>query len=566
MTMQNLNATGTMIHTPNYRVFLIEKYGAPARRTITKRIQAQLISRVVEMLLFLTLVLLVFSNQPVQAGNPQILPYCQPQSLSTSCLSIVCVCNATFCDELESPGVLGYDEVQLYTSSEDGDRVLRTTLSFDTAATSSNRIHIETEIRHQQIVGFGSTFSDAAAITVSSLSSGAKKNAIDAYFSPKGAEYTLGRLPMGGTDFSLREYSYDDVAGDFGLEQFLLADEDIKYKIPLIKAAQAVSNIDINLFGSPWLTPSWMREIVNGEMMLKGAPNGQYYETWAKYYTKFVEAYAARSVDIWGLSVQNEPNAGFGRLANLPNLTMAYTPKLQRDFIKLNLGPVLKSTNATKDIKLIVMDDQRDAASVWADTIFGDTEASRYSDGIGVQWYSDSAFSTATLGTIHKNYPKKFILGTEAGFSFDKDNIGCWDRAEQYAFDIINDMNKFITGWVDLNLFVDNVGGPNRVGLTSDAAIIVDSSKDQIYKQPMFYIMAHFSKFIRPGAHRVQMQMPGGAYGTAFVNAWGQRALVVLNRAKSGVTSFSISDSSKPGKFLNVKMKPRSIFTAVWDK
>ncbi|EPB69862.1 O-Glycosyl hydrolase family 30 [Ancylostoma ceylanicum] len=293
------------------------------------------------------------------------------------------------------------------------------------------------------------------------------------------------------------------------------------FQIPLIKAAQAVSNIDINLFGSPWLTPSWMREIVNGEMMLKGAPNGQYYETWAKYYTKFVEAYAARSVDIWGLSVQNEPNAGFGRLANLPNLTMAYTPKLQRDFIKLNLGPVLKSTNATKDIKLIVMDDQRDAASVWADT---------------------------------------------AGFSFDKDNIGCWDRAEQYAFDIINDMNKFITGWVDLNLFVDNVGGPNRVGLTSDAAIIVDSSKDQIYKQPMFYIMAHFSKFIRPGAHRVQMQMPGGAYGTAFVNAWGQRALVVLNRAKSGVTSFSISDSSKPGKFLNVKMKPRSIFTAVWDK
>ncbi|EPB69861.1 hypothetical protein ANCCEY_11035 [Ancylostoma ceylanicum] len=132
--------------------------------------------------------------------------------------------------KLESPGVLGYDEVQLYTSSEDGDRVLRTTLSFDTAATSSNRIHIETEIRHQQIVGFGSTFSDAAAITVSSLSSGAKKNAIDAYFSPKGAEYTLGRLPMGGTDFSLREYSYDDVAGDFGLEQFLLADEDIKYK------------------------------------------------------------------------------------------------------------------------------------------------------------------------------------------------------------------------------------------------------------------------------------------------------------------------------------------------
>ncbi|KIH46922.1 O-Glycosyl hydrolase family 30 [Ancylostoma duodenale] len=299
-----------------------------------------------------------------------------------------------------------------------------------------------------------------------------------------------------------------------------------------------------------------MRDMVNGEMMLKGAPNGRYYETWAKYYTKFMEAYAAQNVNIWGLSVQNEPNAGYGRLASLPNLTIAYTPELQRDFIKLNLGPALKITNATKDIKLIVMDDQRDVASVWADTIFGDFEASRYADGIGVQWYSDSAFSTATLGSIHKNHPK----------NFDKDSIGCWDRAEQYAFDIINDMNKFVTGWVDLNLFVNTAGGPNRAGLTSDAAIIVDSSKDQIYKQPMFYIMAHFSKFVRPGAHRVQMQMPGGVYGVAFVNAWGQRALVVLNKAKSGVTSFSISDSSKPGKFLNVNMKPRSIFTAVWDK
>ncbi|KIH64808.1 O-Glycosyl hydrolase family 30 [Ancylostoma duodenale] len=322
----------------------------------------------------------------------------------------------------------------------------------------------------------------------------------------------------------------------------------------------------MNLFGSPWLTPSWMREVVNGEMMLKGAPNGRYYDTWAKYYTKFVEAYTAQDVNIWGLSVQNEPNAGYGRLASLPNMTVAYTPELQRDFIRLNLGPALKSTNATKNIKLIIMDDQRDIASVWADAIFGDAEASRYADGIGVQWYSDSVFSTATLRTIHKNHPKKFILGTEAGFGFDKDSIGCWDRAEQYAFDIINDMNKFVTGWVDLNLFVDTAGGPNRAGLASDAAIIVDSAKDQIYKQPMFYIMAHFSKFVRPGAHRVQMQMPGGIYGVAFVNAWGQRALVVLNRAKSGLMSFSISDSSKPGKFLNVNTKQRSIFTAVWDK
>ncbi|KHJ91550.1 O-Glycosyl hydrolase family 30 [Oesophagostomum dentatum] len=243
---------------------------------------------------------------------------------------------------------------------------------------------------------------------------------------------------MGTTDFSTREYSYDEVSDDFDLEHFSLADEDLKYKIPLMKAAKEVSNIDISLFGSPWLAPSWMRDFANGRMTLKGESNGKYYDTWAKYYVEFVEAYNTQNVDLWGLSVQNEPNAGYGRLANLPNFTMAYTPQLQRDFIKFNLGPALRSNNITKDLKLIIMDDQRDFASIWADAIFGDEEANSYSDGIGVQWYSDSAYSTAALGSIHKKHPSKFIIGTEAGFGFNKEIIGCWDRAEQYAYDIIS--------------------------------------------------------------------------------------------------------------------------------
>lgn len=40
------------------------------------------------------------------------------------------------------------------------------------------------------------------------------------YFGPDGNEYTVGRIPMGSCDFSVKQYSFDDVPGDYNLSYF----------------------------------------------------------------------------------------------------------------------------------------------------------------------------------------------------------------------------------------------------------------------------------------------------------------------------------------------------------
>ena len=79
------------------------------------------------------------------------------------------------------------------------------------------------------------------------------------YYDPKsGSRYTLGRIPIGGTDFSTRPYTYDDVDNDTNLEHFALVEEDYKYKIPYAKKALEL-NPDVKFFSASWSAPTWMK-------------------------------------------------------------------------------------------------------------------------------------------------------------------------------------------------------------------------------------------------------------------------------------------------------------------
>ena len=101
-----------------------------------------------------------------------------------------------------------------------------------------------------------------------------------------GIEYSLGRVPIAGTDFSTRAYTYDDDHdGDFNLEFFSLQPEDIEYKIPLILQARNLTQGKLKLVASPWSAPAWMKTngMLHGFGFLKGEPGGLYYQTWANY-------------------------------------------------------------------------------------------------------------------------------------------------------------------------------------------------------------------------------------------------------------------------------------------
>ena len=127
-----------------------------------------------------------------------------------------------------------------------------------------------------------------------------------------GIEYNIGRIPMASCDFSTRNYTYDDTPGDFELKNFKLAPEDVQYKIPIIKTAMESSKREIKFFGSPWSAPGWMKttNTTIGGVLIGDAGN-KYHKTWAQYFVKFLDSYKQNGVKLWGITVENEPTAGY---------------------------------------------------------------------------------------------------------------------------------------------------------------------------------------------------------------------------------------------------------------
>ena len=94
-------------------------------------------------------------------------------------------------------------------------------------------------------------------------------------------------------------------------------------------------------------------------------------------------------------------------------------------------------------------------------------------------------------------------------------------------------MNHWTVGWTDWNLALDERGGPNWAGFSADAAIIVNGTSDEFYKQPMFYALGHFSKYVPEGSIRIGSQLVSNDADlsiTAFLRPDGKRTAVLLNQ------------------------------------
>lgn len=177
---------------------------------------------------------------------------------------MACICNSTYCDDVEPVGDIRAVSISLlaqqrqgsavlYTSSLSGKRLERTTGAFDAVRPQGSFIFTRNALAgdvvvtlnasrtFQEITGFGGAFTDATGYNVFGLSAGSRANFLKSHFGDNGQtvnhghfsglQYTLGRVPMASVDFSTRVYSYDDVVDDFELKNFALADEDTVWKV-----------------------------------------------------------------------------------------------------------------------------------------------------------------------------------------------------------------------------------------------------------------------------------------------------------------------------------------------
>ncbi|GMF35792.1 unnamed protein product [Phytophthora lilii] len=466
----------------------------------------------------------------------------------------VCVCSEATCDTIYNGHLhLSGNEAGVFSTSKAGDRLTFSTVEMKTAANDAADYVIDTATTYQSIIGFGGAFTDASAINLYTLDSGLQDILVNAYFGDDGLQYSLGRIPIGSTDFSLTIYSYNDVEGDLAMENFSI-DMDKAQKIPFIKRAMSASSRGMKMYASSWAPPAWMTtENTTINCAVQGYPGGEYWKALALYYSKFVTAYENEGIGIWAMTTQNEPTQQF-QFKYWQSLRLNSTT--ERDFIKRDLGPTMKTNHP--DLKIIMMDDQKDLLLDW-DAPLVDEESAQYVSGAGVHWYKDLDFLIDTAGnfddleTFHKSYPDLFILATEAceGYLLDGIVTGAgptlqnptfaWQRAQIYARDIIGDLSHYASGWTDWNLLLNTTGGPTWIDNLIDSPILIDEEGGaEFYKQPMFYAMGHFSKFLPADSVRVALTMSSSASSTlanvdsvAFLTPDDQVVFILSNRDSS---------------------------------
>ena len=326
-------------------------------------------------------------------------------------------------------------------------------------------------------------------------------------------------------------------------------DRDRQNLIPFIQTAMATTQNQLKLLASPWSPPSWMK--TNGQMNLGGKLKGEYAPIWANYFCKFIREYQREGIPIWGITIQNEPEAKQSWDSCL------YTGEEERDFVRDFLGPALYADDLSH-VKIIIWDHNRDRMIDRAKIIYEDKEASKFVWGTGFHWYGDDCFEN--VQKHYETYPDKKLIFTE-GCQEGGIHLGSWNLGERYAKSIINDLNGGTVAWVDWNLILDENGGPNHVGNFCSAPIIADTSSGNCFYQSSYYYIGHFSRFILPGSIRISSNTSAhDLQALAAIRPDGKIVVIILN----------LSDSQIPinlfmGQFAKSTISPsHSIMTLIY--
>ncbi|RUS42863.1 glycoside hydrolase family 30 beta sandwich domain-containing protein [Cohnella sp. AR92] len=418
-------------------------------------------------------------------------------------------------------------KIRIIQTSQAGDRLTElapTAFRPDANEVENQLINVYDDISYQEIIGFGGAITEASAITASMLSEENRSKIIEAYYdAEKGIGYSLARTHINSCDFSLGNYTHVEDE-DVELKTFNIA-HDKEHIIPYIKRAAETAGDSFLLYASPWSPPAWMK--TNGQMNGGGKLKPEYRDAWARYYVKFIEAYEAEGLPIWGLTVQNEAKA-----VQIWD-SCIYSAEEEAAFVRDHLGPELERAGLMDRMHLMVWDHNKERVYDRARAAFEDAEASKYIWGIGFHWYSGDHFDALSL--VHDRFPDKKLVFTE-GCHEGGVQLGSWKSGERYAHDIIGNLNNWMSGWTDWNIVLDEQGGPNHVGNFCDAPIIADTTTDTLTFQSSYYYIGHFSKYIRPGAVRVgSSKYTEKLQTTAFRNPDGTIAVVVLNKTDEEV-------------------------------
>lgn len=279
--------------------------------------------------------------------------------------------------------------------------------------------------------------------------------------------------------------------------------------------------------GSPWSPPTWMKTNNNSK---GGSLKPEYYDAYALYFVKYIKEMAAEGIRIDAITVQNEPL----HPGNNPSLLMLAED--QAEFIKRSLGPLFKKENI--DTKIIIYDHNADRPD-YPISILDDPEAAQYIDGSAFHLYGGKI---ETLSEVHEAHPTKNLYFTEQWVGSPgnlKEDI-LW-HTRQLTIGAIRNWCRNMLEW---NLAADPKQDPHTPGGCTRCLGAITIDGNQITRNPAYYTIAHAAKFVRPGAIRINSNIPNNLDNVAFQNLDGSIVLIVTNSSKQTQT-FDLSIEKK---------------------
>ncbi|WP_034341708.1 glycoside hydrolase family 30 protein [Deinococcus misasensis] len=408
----------------------------------------------------------------------------------------------------------------------------------------------------QTMEGFGASLTDSAGwLMWYRMSAAQRNNLIQSLFgfNDGNAGISFLRIPLGGSDMAVTHYTYNDGTADPSLSRFSIG-HDLTYIVPIARQAKTI-NSSIRYMGTPWSPPAWMKD--SGSLNY-GKLKPEYYQTYANYLKKTYDAYNAQGIRFNYMSVQNEPRFEPGLdpdpAKRYPGTKYEWYDEL--NLVRYNVAPTFNGTG----VKFLTLDHNWDLGW-YADAVL--REGSAYYEGSAWHCYAGDTSTMVSTTTYFRNtYPNKGIFFTECSGTFEHNNFGDnlkWNMQNLFIGGTKNGA-KTVALW---SLAQDPYGNPHLGGCGNCRGVVtINQSNGAVTLNEEFYSIAHFARFVWPGAVRIGStdSSDGKFTGVAFRNTNGSKALVVLNQSSSTATFKMVWN----GKSIQQTLPAKGVATVFW--
>ncbi|AQZ69900.1 glycosyl hydrolase [[Actinomadura] parvosata subsp. kistnae] len=425
--------------------------------------------------------------------------------------------------------------VWLTTTSDAGGRTVtrglaqQAPIAFGPAGGSADRtVTVNEGVTYQQFEGGGASITDTTAYLLRGgpVSAATRDAVMRKLFHPTdGIGLSFVRNPIGASDLSRPGMvSLDDTCCD--LSDFGANGYDTNVRLLTVQAKQL--NPALRVKAVPWSAPGWMKD--NGRMDQMGWLKWEHYGTYAQYLVKYVQSYQAAGVPIDYLSVQNEPNccqAGNPTAMNYPG--MSWNASGLVELTKNFVYPAFRAAGI--GTKVLVHDwNYGDYGQIGGPIL---ADAALRNDPLfgGIAWhgyYGDPAVGSQ----VHDQYPSVKQFSTEH-------SGGTWitNQHNEDMADIVTYARNWSSSLVKWSLALNQNMGPHNGGCGTCTGLITvqegGSRAGQVDYTIEYYTTGHLTKFVKPGARRIDSTADATIQNVAYRNPDGSKALIAHNGGTS---------------------------------